>query len=221
MEKKVVFITGASRGIGRALAEKFLEEDYFVIGTSTSGRALFKHENLIFLKLDLASSKSISACVNDFIKLKKKIDLLINNAGMVVEEEVDSNNLKTDYLRRTLEVNLIGTIDFTEKLISSINKGGQIVNISSKSGSLGSEAYTLNYPSYRISKVALNMFTKVLANRLKDSIKVSSIHPGSVKTDMNPEALMSTKESAGDIYKRIISLKETGQFWYKQEKYPW
>jgi len=218
---KVVLITGASRGIGRALAEKFLEENYFVIGTSTSGKAEFSSKNLTFLKLDLSSTKSISACVNSFKKLNKKIDILINNAGIAVEEEADSAIINSDYLRRTLEVNLIGTVYFMEKMIPSINLGGQIVNISSKAGSLGSEEYTLNYPAYRISKAGLNMVTKILANRLKNSIKVSSIHPGSVQTDMNPEATFSAKECAQDIYNRITTLKETGQFWFKQDKYPW
>lgn len=221
MEEKVVFITGASRGIGRALAEKFLLEGDFVIGTSTSGKSSFKDKNLTFLKLDLSSTKSIEKCFQEFIKMNKKINILINNAGMVVEEEVDSAIINSDYLRKTLEVNIIGTAEFTEKMIPSIKLGGQIVNISSRAGSLGFENYVLNYPAYRISKAGLNMVTRVLANRLKKTIKVSSIHPGSVQTDMNPEGDISPKESAEDIYNRIITLNETGQFWFKQEKFPW
>ena len=77
---KTVFITGVSRGIGKALAEKFLSEGYGVVGTSTSGKASWNHKNLTLLKLNLSLSNSIEECVKSFTKLNKKIDILINNA---------------------------------------------------------------------------------------------------------------------------------------------
>ena len=70
--EKIVFITGVSRGIGKALAGKFLEGGYTVMGTSTTGKSPLKHTDLTLLKLDLSSSKSIERCVQDFVKLKKK-----------------------------------------------------------------------------------------------------------------------------------------------------
>lgn len=218
---KVVFITGASRGIGKALAEKFLKEDYFVICTSTTGKSGFKHENLIFLKLDLSSSKSIDNCVQNFIALHKKIDILINNAGIWSGKEEDQK-MYVDLLRKVLEVNLLGTIDLTEKLVQFIPNGGKIINISSRAGSLSHTKYA-NYPDYRISKAALNMYTRTLATRLDNkNIIVASIHPGWVETEMGGKgADLKPEEAAQNIYNRVISLKETGQFWFKQEKFPW
>lgn len=126
------------------------------------------------------------------------------------------------YLRETLEVNLIGTINFTERIIPLMNLGGHIINISSRAGSLEHVDYTLNYPSYRISKTAINMVTRILAVRLKEKIKVSSIHPGWVKTDMGgDDASMEPKEAAEDIFKLANSDVESGQFWFKGEKFPW
>ncbi len=219
--QKTVFITGASRGIGKALTDKFIKENYFVIGTSTTGKAAFANKNIIFLKLDLSSPKEIEKCVNEFIKLNKKIDILVNNAGIWSGHDEDSN-MYLDSLRKVLEVNVIGTIDLTEKLIPYVNNSGKIINISSSSGSL---AYKENnyYPDYKISKAALNMYTKTLAMRLEDKkIIVASIHPGWVKTDMGGiDAALEPEEAAEEVYQRIISLKETGQFWFKQEKFPW
>ncbi len=220
---KTIIITGASRGIGLALTKRFLKNGDFVIGTSTTGKSNFKHDNLKMFQLELSNPKSIESCAKEVTDFGREIDILINNAGMVVEEEVDSPVIVLDYLRKTLEVNLIGTVDFTERVIPLINEGGHIVNISSRAGSLGQEEYTLNYPSYRISKTALNMVTRILAVRLKDKIKVSSVHPGWVKTDMGgDEAEISPEEAAEDIFTLANSIDiETGNFWFKGKKFPW
>ncbi len=217
---KTVFITGASRGIGKALAEKFLNENYTVIGTSTTGKSDLKHKNVSFLKLDLSSSKSIESCVQEFTALKKKIDILIDNAGIWSgrkDSEMDVNSL-----RKVLEVNLIGTIDLTEKLLPLVKDGGKIIAISSRAGSLSSTTHA-NYPDYKISKAALNMYTRILAIKVSNrKTMVAAIHPGWVETDMGGKgADLKPEEAARDIYNRVTSLTETGQFWFKQEKFPW
>ncbi len=223
MDKKIVFVTGSSRGIGRALTEKFLAEGYEVIGTSTSGKSPWRDNNLIILKLNLSSSKSIENCVKDFTKLNKKIDILINNAGIWSDNENPIMNLA--YLRRVLEVNLIGTVDLTERLIPYVHDGGKIINISSRAGSITHVGIkkNVNYSDYRISKTAINMYTKILSIRLENrKIIVASIHPGWTETDMGGKgADFTPAESAENVYKRIVTLKETGQFWFKQEKFPW
>lgn len=218
----LVLITGASRGIGRTLAKKFLAEGYFVICTSTKGHVDIEHENIKAFLLDLSQPESIKECAKNIAEIGKKIDVLINNAGIVVEEEVNEQAIVTDYLRKTLEVNLIGTVDFTEQIIPLLNEGAQIINMSSSAGSLGHKGYTSNYPSYRISKAGLNMLTKILAKRLAGKIKVSSVHPGWVKTDMGgEEADITPEEAAEDIFKLVNSDVETGQFWFKGAKFPW
>lgn len=221
--QKTVLISGANRGIGRALAERFLEENYFVIGTSTSGKATLRNKNLEFIRLDLSSPKEIEKSLDSFIKLRKKIDILINNSGIWSGHENDPN-MYVDALRKVLEVNLIGTIDWTEKLIPHLNKGAKIINISSRAGSFNWKGLVFrNYPDYRISKAALNMYTVTLANRLKESgILVASIHPGWVKTDMGgQEADLEPEVAAEQVYSTVISIKETGQFFFNNKKFPW
>ncbi len=217
---KIVFITGVSRGIGKAVAQRFLNAGDYVIGTSTSGTADWSHENLTLIQLDLSKPESISTCVEATKALGKKIDVLVNNAGIWSGKEGDPI-IYIDLLRKTLEVNLIGTLDLTEQLIPLINAGGHIINVSSSAGSLTS-VYDAEYPDYKIAKAALNMATRTLAIRFKDTITVSSIHPGWVKTDMGgSDADREPEEAAEDIFKLANSHVETGQFWFKGEKFPW
>lgn len=81
----------------------------------------------------------------------------------------------------------------------------------------------LDYPAYRISKTALNMYTKTLASRLqKQEITVSSVHPGWVKTDMGGEdAPREPEEAANQIYKLATTPHETGLFWHDNDKFAW
>ena len=224
---QTVLITGIGKGIGRALAEKFLAEGYFVIGTFLSSPPEFSNENLVVFPLDLSSAESIKNCAAEISKTGKKIDILINNAGVLLDDE--ETKVVIPKLRKTLEVNLIGTIDFTEQIIPLINKGGHIINISSTAGSLTMAAdpslshFPLHYPCYKISKTALNMFTRTLSFRLKDSeITVSSVHPGWVKTDMGgPEAEITPREAAEGIYGVAVSRPNTGGFWFQNEQVPW
>ena len=219
---KTIVITGISRGIGRALAERFLENGDFVIGTSTSGTCPVERDRLLTLQLDLANPENIAVCAKAIIDSGKKIDILINNAG--IWSGVDENpTIDMGLLRKTLEVNLFGTIEFTERIIPIMNQGGHIVNVSSRMGSLEyCEKGGINWPDYKISKAALNMVTKILAGRLAGNITVSSVHPGWVKTDMGgSDADIEPEEAAEDIFKLAVSKPKSGQFWFKGEKFPW
>jgi NAD(P)-dependent dehydrogenase (short-subunit alcohol dehydrogenase family) len=226
---KTILITGISKGIGKALAQKFLKEGHSVIGTFFSGEIDFAHEHLKAYHLDLSKPESIKECVQAISDSGAKIDILINNAGGLFDDE--KAELHIDLLRKTLEVNLIGTADFTEKILTSITKEGHIVFIASSAGSLTETDYKTHshhpnqYPAYKISKAALNMYMRTLAMRLEHeerNITVSSVHPGWVKTEMGgDEAPMTPEEAAGHIYTLAISKPETGQFWFKGNKYPW
>ena len=230
---KTILITGVGRGIGKALAERFLAEGHFVIGTAQTETVDYAHPNLQIVSLDLTSADSIAACVAKIISsdenATRSIDIMINNAGVLLDNE--DMNLDIDKLRKTLEVNLFGTAAFTEKALPSLSKDAHIVNISSQAGSLQDiEVFEhshapFRYPAYKISKAALNMYTRTLALRLRHegmNIIVSAVHPGWVSTDMGgTEAPRTPAEAAQHIYELAVSRPETGQFWFDGKKYPW
>ena len=223
---RTVLITGIGKGIGQALREKFLSEGWFVLGTYHTTKPASK-ENLLSFPLDLSSPPSISECVQAIQETGRKISVLVNNAGVLIDEE--ETNVIVKKLRETLEVNLIGTIDFTERIAPLIEEGGHIMNISSTAGSLElatndqASHYPYHYPAYKISKAALNMYTKTLSARMSNQgIIVSSVHPGWVKTEMGGlEADISPEEAGEYIYEFAMTRPETGGFWFQGEKLPW
>ena len=223
---KTVLITGISRGIGRALAEVFLKNDYKVVGTTLTGETDFSHEHLTVLELDLAKPESIAACIAHIESLHTAFDIVIKNAGVLLDE--DEVALVPEKLRATLEVNLIGTADFAERVLPCTSPKGHLIFISSTAGSLEYEGHLIShfpkhYPAYKISKTALNMYMRTLAMRLKESGPVvSSVHPGWVQTDMGgAEADLTPAEAAEHIYRFAITRPETGFFWFKGETLPW
>jgi len=227
---KTILITGISSGIGKALAHTFLKEGHAVIGTYLSGTIDYSHENLKTFPLDLSRPDSIASCVASLVDAGITLDILLNNAGGLFDDA--TTRLDIDLLRRTLEVNLIGTADFTERILtSSLARDSHVIFLASSAGSLSETDHKTHshhpnqYPAYKISKAALNMYMRTLAMRLEHeekNITVSSVHPGWVKTEMGGgEAPMTPDEAARHIYTLALSKPETGQFWFKDQKYPW
>lgn len=234
---KTAVVTGISKGIGLACAKELVNRGLFVIGTTRDGNIpteLSTNEaaQIKVFELELSSRESIAKCALSIQNAvaDSGIDILINNAGGLFDE--DDTKIIINKLRETLEINLIGNIDFTEQIIPALSEKAHIVNVSSMAGSLTdndedtSSHYPLHYPAYRISKCALNMYTRTLALRLKheDSrgIVVSSVHPGWVRTQIGgQEAPDLPEEVAKKISDLALSNPQSGQFWYKGEKVAW
>lgn len=217
---KKVLITGVSRGIGRAIAEKFLSEGWFVIGSSTSGKTPIQQQNIRCHKLNLLDPKSIEKFAEEIISSKTKIDVLINNAGIYLES--DQFPIPEETLRKTLEVDLIGLIMLTEKLLPLISQGGHIISMASGYASL-TQAYRNDAPSYSIAKAAVNMFTRQLASYLQGrNITVSSLDPGWVRTDMGgATAPRDPAAPAKEMYELATSKVDSGYFWHRGKKRSW
>lgn len=178
---KTVLITGISRGIGKALAEKFLKKGYAVIGTSQSGESPIQHPWLDVLKLDLASSRSIAGAVRSLKTRAVKLDILINNAGVLLDFEEE--RIRDSILRETLDVNLIGTILFTEGMLPMLKKSGRVLFISSSNG-IKERATDGRHTSYNVSKAGLNMYAQCLRHRTPRTMKISTVMPGLTDTRM-------------------------------------
>ncbi|WP_417197445.1 SDR family NAD(P)-dependent oxidoreductase [Bizionia sp.] len=214
-------VTGSSRGIGLATVELLTKQPSFrVIGSSTSGNNPLDYSNFKCLKLDLSKSASIDKFIAGLGDVK--LDFLINNAGILIEKW-DASEIHMDQLKKTFGVNVFGTIELTEKLLPLLNTNSHIINITSDWGSFSEQNFDEFQPHYKMSKAALNMYTKLLAKRLKEKhSKVSSLDPGWTQTDMGGKiAPQLPKEVAVDIFKLLNQKVETGKFWRQGKVRPW
>lgn len=210
---KTILITGTSQGIGHALTKLLLINGYRVIGTNTTGIDNINENNYKSFSLDLSNFDSIAAFENNFQLDNIKIDILINNAG--IGPDLDFDLPEETSFKKTFDVNVTGTTFFTEQMLQYLNIGGKIVNISSKMGSVD-VCEKSDSVAYRMSKAALNMYTKILSNRLEGKQLVSSVHPGWVRTNIaksNVNGRLSPEESAQKIFQFITSDFKTGIFW--------
>ena len=182
MIKGNVFVSGASRGIGKNIAIHFAKNNYKVVGTSRNEFKLDDDlENFIPIKLDVTSRDDIKNCFNKLTSLDLLPNILINNAGITSDQIF--LRMKDDDWDNVIETNLTGTYNLSKVFIKNMvkNRNGRIINISSVSGLMGNPGQ-VNYAS---SKSGLNGFTKSLAKEVGSrNITVNSVAPGFIDTDM-------------------------------------
>ena len=184
MDKKIVFITGVSRGIGLEIAKCFLNDGYFVIGTSRSnfnlGKAL-DSDHCLHIPLDVTDRDQVKNCMEQ-IKTQEKIpNVLINNAGITKDQLF--LRMKDEDWDEVINSNLTGVFNITKLFIKSMvkDRSGKIINISSVAGLMGNPGQ-VNYSS---SKAGLGGFTRSLAKEVAArNITVNCIAPGFIETDM-------------------------------------
>ena len=182
MTKKNIFISGASRGIGKSMAQHFAKNNFNVVGTSRNN---FKFdndlENLFPIKLDVTSRNDVKDCFDELKSKNLLPDILINNAGITADQLF--LRMSDDDWDNVINTNLTGTFNLTKIFLKNMikNKFGRIINISSISGLMGNPGQ-VNYSS---SKAALNGFTKSLAKEVGSrNITVNCVAPGFIDTDM-------------------------------------
>ena len=182
MSKEIVFISGASRGIGTAIAKQFANNGYKVIGTSRNNFTFDSdNSNLIPLSLDITNRDSVNECMNYLKENNLTPSILINNAGITSDQLF--LRMKDEDWDNVIATNLTGTFNLTKALIKGMikNRYGRIINISSVSGLMGNPGQ-VNYSS---AKAGLSGFTKSLAKEVGSrGITVNSIAPGFIETDM-------------------------------------
>jgi NAD(P)-dependent dehydrogenase (short-subunit alcohol dehydrogenase family) len=204
---KIALVTGGNRGIGLETVKQLAQQGMHVLlGARNEAKGLeaakkLKSEGLDveFILLDVDDEKTHARAAKTIEKKFGKLDVLINNAGILIDEKgeggfVPTSNTSVALFRKTFDTNFFNTIALTQTLLPLIRKAaaGRIVFLSSILGSLTSHSdpkspiYNYKVPAYDISKTALNGYAVHLAYELKDTpIKVNVAHPGSVVTDMN------------------------------------
>lgn len=201
LENKIALVTGASRGIGRAIAIKFAENGAKVFVNYAANENLAKetielmgangHSSRI-LQFDVSDEDAVDKAVNQIKDEMGSIDILVNNAGISVVGLL--MRLKSEDFDRQMAINLKGAFNCSKSCIRHMikNKSGKIINISSIVGEIGNAGQTV----YSAAKAGLIGFTKSLAKEVASrNILVNAITPGYIETDMTKEMLEKGREA--------------------------
>lgn len=256
---RLAVVTGASRGIGRAIAHGLRDHGLRVLATSRDAEAGSKtaHElGLPFHVLDVANDASVEAFTRDLERTEGGLDVLVNNAGISLD------GFDAEIARRTLEVNFFGAVRTTDRLLPLMRGGARIVMVSSGMGELSALGATLRarvesptldraelmelanrfveeiasgthtrsgYPSnaYRVSKIAMNAYVRVLARELRDDARgicVNAACPGWVRTRMGGSSAPRSPDEGARTPIWLALLPPggpTGGFFRDERRIPW
>ena len=225
-----IFITGGNRGIGKGLVKELYVNHNVIFSVRNKQLGLETIENfnggdLKFIVMDVDDPDSVQKAVDNIKKLVGSIDILFNNAGILINGlQNDNTLLATDEksIIKTFNTNTLGVLRVSRFIVPLMLNGGRIINISSGMGQL--DDMQGGHAAYRLSKTALNALTIILSKELDSkNIRVNSICPGWVKTDMGgPSATLTVEESTKKIVE--FSLRNNfpnGKFLRHGEIIPW
>jgi NAD(P)-dependent dehydrogenase (short-subunit alcohol dehydrogenase family) len=229
---KTVLITGANKGIGHEVARQLAAKGFYVLvgarnakaGRKAAEEIAKKGDKATFLDIDVTDNDSVTTAAREFSNIEDHLDVLVNNAGIIVDGDSAILEISDDLFRNTLETNTLGALRVTRAFVPllSKSKAPRVINVSSGGGQLtgGADGWA---PAYCISKTALNGVTVQLAAALP-KFAVNSVCPGWVRTEMGGENASRSVEEGADTIVWLASdapQNVTGKFLRDRKEIPW
>jgi NAD(P)-dependent dehydrogenase (short-subunit alcohol dehydrogenase family) len=229
---KTALITGANKGIGHQVARQLAAKGFHVLvgarnpkaGRRPAEEIAKKCGKATFLEIDVTDNDSVTNAVSEFSKIEDHLDVLVNNAGIILDGDNAILEISDDLLRKTLETNTLGALRVTRAFAPLLrkSKAPRVINVSSGGGQLtgGADGWA---PVYCISKTALNGVTAQLAAALP-KFAVNSMCPGWVRTEMGGQNASRSVEEGADTIVWLASeapQELTGKFLRDRKEIPW
>jgi NAD(P)-dependent dehydrogenase (short-subunit alcohol dehydrogenase family) len=234
MDKRLAVVTGANKGIGYEICRQLARNGLRVVLTSRDAekgrqaRNKLEREGFDILhhQLDVTDQSSIATIAGHLESEYGRVDVLVNNAGVLIDSRSASVlKEKEETFRATLETNFYGALRMCQALVPLMQKNhyGRVVNLSSGLGQL--EDMGDGTPAYRVSKVALNAITRMVAKAVEgDNVLVNSMCPGWVRTDMGGPGASRSVERGAETAVWLAMLPHdgpTGGFFRDKKPIPW
>ena len=229
---KTALITGANKGIGHEVARQLAAKGFHVFVGARNAKAGRKAAEEIakkcgkatFLEIDVSDNDSVTNAAREFSNIEGCLDVLVNNAGIIVDGDNAVLEMSDDLFRKTLETNALGPLRVTRAFAPWLrkSKAPRVINVSSGGGQLtgGADGWA---PAYCISKTALNGVTVQLAAALP-KFAVNSVCPGWVRTEMGGKNASRSVEEGADTIVWLASEAPqdlTGKFLRDRKEIPW
>lgn len=242
----IALVTGANTGLGRATARQLAATGATVLvsardpdrGQEAAQQLRAEGADAPYLHLDVTDQASVTAAAQRVEEEYARLDILVNNAGILPEATAGENHEPVDLglFRQTFDTNLFGAVSVTQQFLPLLraSTAGRIVNVSTRIGSLADQGdpsspyHALIVPAYTASKAALNGLTVTLAKQLSDTpIKINSICPGFVQTDLTPQNRSQAPLTPGEAAQTVVAMAlldqhgPSGQFIDRDGTVPW
>jgi NAD(P)-dependent dehydrogenase (short-subunit alcohol dehydrogenase family) len=232
--ERVALVTGANRGLGFETCRQLLAMGMTVVMAGRDSAALERargnlgedaRPRALAVSMDVTDTESIAAAHHIVSARVGSVDVLVNNAAVLLFDDEEVLSIPPSGFRDTFETNVFGVIEVCRKFVPEMSRRryGRVVNVSSGAGQLATMS---NYaPAYSMSKAALNAFTRILASTYRDAgVLVNAVDPGWVRTDMGgPSAPRSLQEGADTIV-WLATLPDggpTGGFFHDRRAIVW
>ena len=232
--KRIALVTGGNRGIGREICRQLALKNHTVLLASRDlsqgedAATELRHEtggDIRAYQLDLTNEEEMRRLHDAIDQEFGRLDILINNAGIFPDRTERLLDQNLDVLRQTVDVNVYAPLRLIQVLLPLMRKNnwGRIINMSSAMGELS--GITRGQPAYRLSKVNLNLITRILAAELESSgITVNAISPGWVRTDMGGASAPRSVAEGADTAVWLATLPHEGphgEFFHDRQPIPW
>jgi len=233
MDRRIAIVTGANRGMGLEISRQLAQAGVAVVLTArdpdkgeaaarqlrTEGLTVYCHP------LDVTRLPDIQELVAYVQAHFGRVDILVNNAGINLDETQSGLAVELDTVRRTIETNVYGPLCLCQAIIPVMRRHnyGRIVNVASRMGQMASMGS--HRLGYRISKTALNVITRVLADEVRGSnILINSMSPGRIRTEMGGMDAPRSAAQGADTAVWLALLPDdgpTGTFFFERQAIPW
>lgn len=233
LEKRTILITGSTKGIGLETARQLAVKGHSVIISGRNSDAIHKAEkklnnlklNIHSVLLDIEKNENHQEIISEIIRKTGRIDVLINNGGILMDENDSSETIAMEKIQKTMQINTFGAISLMQTVLPYMKKQnfGRIINVSSGMGAFSEMGN--GYLAYRLSKTALNSATKIMSFEAANyDIAISAVCPGWVKTDMGGKSAPRPVEKGAET---IVWLAESetaesnGKFFRDKKQINW
>ncbi|WP_028402200.1 SDR family oxidoreductase [Ectobacillus panaciterrae] len=208
-DKQVALVTGGNRGIGYELVKQLALNGFRVIlasrdpemGHEAAQKLRESNLDVSFVVIDVDNQESIRQSAITVNERYGRLDVLINNAGVYLDENKKLLTMDPSILEKTMATNFFGAYHVIRSFIPLMEKQGygRIINVSSEYGAMSEMSYP-GVGAYKLSKLALNGLTRLVAAEIKGDIKINAVDPGWVSSDMGgPSAPRTPKQAAESI----------------------
>ena len=232
--QRVALVTGANRGLGLETSRQLFAKGLTVVMAGRDEAALMRaretlgqseQSRVVIVRMDVTDARTITRAHRIIKEGVGPVDVLVNNAAVLLSESDDVLSIPTDAYQRTFDTNVFGAIDVCRAFVPDMvqRRYGRIVNVSSGAGQLAK--MSTYAPAYSMSKTALNAFTRILGATYKGvGVLANAVDPGWVRTDMGGPSAPRSPEQGADTIVWLATLPDdgpTGGFFHDRRAIQW